>query len=130
VILSPFVMGYDTHWTSGRTMPCTKRTGHCKGCEVHAPYKWIGWLHCLEIGQKEEFFLELTDHAFYDAERARGAHATYRGLSVIWIRKRSSMKSPVVCTLINPDSIDNDRLPPSKDVEPALRVAWREFFLT
>jgi hypothetical protein len=128
IILSPWVMGYDTHWLGDHTEPCTKRHGACTLCDEKKPHKWIGFIHCIEPGGKTSFFLELTDHAWADMKKQASPLVILRGLQFVFSRLRATMKSPVTCSLISNEPYAEHRLPAAKEVEPSLRVAWKRFF--
>jgi hypothetical protein len=127
MILSPWVMGYDTHWMSNMTAPCTMKTGDCILHDANAPYKWIGFLHILPSGEKDSCFLELTDFAWKNVLTAIDPRLSLRGLRMCFMRKRQSVKSPVICNLLSPEPMLVG-VPPAQDVETSLRVAWKRYF--
>ncbi len=130
IILSPWIQGYDTHWVDGHTEPCTQRVGECELHKAGKPYKWIGFLHVYVPVTRENFFLEMTDHAWEDAKRVKGEIPTFRGLGFTWFRKTGKINSAVTCIMWSDEPLPDARLIPPKDVEDSLRVAWKNFFRT
>lgn len=68
-ILSHRAIGCWTHFADGRTHPCTKSSGHCKGCEFSVTLRWRGYVWALVSGKHPLGMLELTEGAFQDAQR-------------------------------------------------------------
>ncbi len=77
IITCAKVIGVSTHYYGGRTMPC--QPPECPACTDGVPWRWHGYLSCLNKKTREHVLFELTAQAAETVIQYGDQHGTLRG---------------------------------------------------
>ncbi len=120
-ITSDDLIGCDTHWWGGHTVPCEGPT-----CEAHTagiPYRWHGYLTAVHVQTHLHFIFEMTAQAAEAFKDYRQAHGTLRGCVFEARRLRAAHNSRVVIKC-KPADLREIHLPKAPDIARCMAIIW------
>lgn len=123
-IISRHLVGFQTHWTGNRTIPCLERKGECHGCKAGMPSRWKGYLHVWDHHRKKDVFLEMTPHSANELLEQLGAGAEMRGQRVTLKRMKGKKARVKVQWDAIHGQVASDKLPEPKDPQVTLETLW------
>jgi len=77
VITSPDLLGCNTHFFGGHTVPC--ETPECEACLKGIPWRWHGYLAAIQAQTHAHFIFEFTAQAGDTFREYFQLHGTLRG---------------------------------------------------
>jgi len=121
VILSREIVGLDTHYWKGRTVPHVKQD--CPACADKRPFRWYGFLACLSPGWTKVVH-EITPSVCEALEIYAKDHGTIRGSVIEMRRTRGKVNGRIIATLKPIEGVPVEQLPEPHDVIPLLFRLW------
>jgi hypothetical protein len=122
VIVTPSLVGAETHYFDSRTRPHVVR-GVCEGCDRHIDKRWKGYLGCWDRHKGRMALAEVTREAFEKCPGFKDYKDRLRGLVVQLVRNGSSKNARVTAKLMAWAGSAVE-LPPPVDVKAALQRIW------
>lgn len=124
LVVSPGLVGVNTHFMNNRTQPCTGAANGCFGCKAGLSARWKGYLGCWHPGFSRYILAELTAQAASDCHALLGdGSANLRGMEVIMHRRGKARNGPVQAEF-RPGRIEAAKVPAPFDVKKALMRIW------
>lgn len=120
-VTSPDMIGCNTHWFGGRTLPC--EDPNCVACKEGVPWRWHAYLSGLIQGTRRHVLVEFTAQAAEIISAYRKAHATLRGCILTTTRHRNRHNGRVLVHA-TPGSLQNMNLPDAPDLIKAMSIIW------
>ncbi len=120
-ITSDDLIGTDTHFFKGHTVPCTR-----PDCEAHdegIPFRWHGYIAALNKQDRLHFIFEFTAQAADSLDQYRLAHGTLRGCEFNAIRLHGRFNGRVILTC-HPLDQQKVNLPRAPDVAACMAIIW------
>lgn len=121
IVLSDDLIGCDTHFWSGRTMPC--EAPECAACREGVPFRWHGYLGCCDPQTRSLFIFEMTARSAEYFKDYRKGYGSLRGAKFRASRWKKTPNSRVVIE-IKPSDVPPDSLPTAPDVCAAMSIIW------
>lgn len=121
VITSENLLGCDTHFYGGHTMPC-ERPG-CEACEKGMPFRWHGYVAAIEYANRSHFIFEFTAQAADTFDTYRKAHGTLRGC-LFESRRLNARPNGRVIIQCKPADQSKIRLPEPPDIRACMSIIW------
>ena len=121
IITSPDLIGCQTHWFGGRTVPCDST--QCKACEEGVPWRWHAYVSALLGGSRQHVLLEFTAQAAETLVNYRTAHETLRGCYIKAKRHRNRHNGRVLLHC-EPHSLEGIALPDAANLPNVLSIIW------
>lgn len=121
VITSPDLVGCNTHFFQGHTVPCTE-----PDCEAHrkgVPWAWHGYVGCMRAGTREHFLFEFTPQVGDVLKDYRAHHGTLRGC-IICAQRHNSKSNGRVILQCKPGDLAALNLPDPPDLEACMAIIW------
>lgn len=122
VCTSEDLLGCDTHFYGGHTVPCTRP--NCKACNESHPFRWHAYLAALEQKSRLHFIFECTAQAAEAFTTWRTAHGTLRGCLFDARRWHSRPNGRVIIRTASID-LTNLSLPIAPDVRKCMAIVWQ-----
>jgi len=121
VVTSPSLIGCDTHYFGGRTVPCERP--ECEACNAGMPFRWHGYVSAWQAGKRNHCLFEVTAQAAEAFVHYRNAHDTLRGCLFEATRfpRRSNGRVVVVC---KPADLERMAIPEPPDLQRVLAILW------
>lgn len=121
IITSEDLLGKPTHWTKGRTLPCTGPD--CPHCKEQCPKRWHAYISYLELVTRKHAVLEITALAAEQLKNALIVKGFLRGLEFQAVRRAHRPNGPITFLFrVAPEGIA--ALPPPIDVRRFMAVLW------
>lgn len=121
IILSDDLIGTNTHFYRGRTLPCDD--GNCPACTDGFPWRWHAYLALYGLSSNRVVLFEMTAKATEPLILYRKAYGTLRGCHLTAKRANSSPNSRVIITTKRAD-LQATTLPDAPNVISALSIIW------
>jgi len=121
IITSNDLIGTNTHFYGGRTVPC--ESPQCKPCSEGHPYRWHSYIAAVDPKSHEQYILELTAAATHPIVAYRNAHHTLRGCKFRATRANWAKNSRVSIEL-KPADLTDVILPPPPQLDRCLAILW------
>ncbi len=121
LVTSDDLIGCDTHWWGGHTVPCEGPE-----CEAHAagvPFRWHGYLAAVDTTTHLHFIFEMTAQAAESFKDYRKAHGTLRGC-IFEAKRLKSAKNSRVCIRCKPADLREQHLPKAPDLRRCMAIIW------
>lgn len=122
VVTSEDLLGCDTHFFGGHTVPCTRP--NCKACNEGLPFRWHAYFAALEQKTRLHFIFECTAQAAEPFKSYRDAHHTLRGCLFAAQRWHSRPNGRVIIRTQTLD-LTNYHLPLAPDVRKCMSIVWQ-----
>lgn len=124
VCLSDKVVGVNTHFIDGSTIPCVGKDAHCEGCQAKKAKRWKGYIGAWEPLNERVVLAEITLDAYRTGPaQLRGDGPGLRGYSIVLSRQGKKPNAPVRVE-IAALPVDPGSLPKAPDVKAVLRNIW------
>lgn len=124
LILSSRMFGLWTHWINKKSMPCVEPSSKCEGCKVGACRRWKGYLHAVNMHNRQEGFLELTPIAAQQLLQQAGIASVLRGLQVQVQRGGGDKARMKIDVQYSRPLLSSDPIPEEKSPEVTLNELW------
>lgn len=121
IVTSEKLIGCDTHFFSGRTMPCNRP--NCEACSRGIPYRWHAFLSCQITSSQEHVIFECTAQASDAFRLYQEAYSTIRGCLFKSVRIPQRTNGRVVIQT-KPCELDRIQLPDPPDLITCLSILW------
>jgi len=121
IILSDDLLGTETHYYHGRTLPCDR--SNCPACSDGFPWRWHAYLSLYSSSTHRVYLLELTARAVEPLVQYRETYGTLRGCEIAAKRATTSPNSRVIITT-RPAQLEGKKLPEAPNVLSALSILW------
>lgn len=121
-ITSPDMIGCDTHFYQGHTVPCEKP--ECEACGKGIPFRWHGYLAALNYDSHLHFIFEMTLQASRALVEYRDAHSTLRGCLFKAYRLHRRHNGRVIIQT-KPAAIEHINLPKPPDLVSCMAIIWQ-----
>lgn len=121
IITSDDLIGCDTHWWGGHTVPCEGPA--CDACKNGIPFRWHGYLAAVDTTTFLHFLFEMTAQAADSFKDFRRANRTLRGCLFEAKRLKSAHNSRVVIRC-KPADLRETHLPEPPNVRKCMAVIW------
>jgi len=122
IITSENLIGTDTHFWGGHTVPCT---GHdCEPCKAGSPFRWHAYQSAYNPLDQLHFIFECTAHAAQAFKKFRQEHNTLRACDFHAYRWKRRRNGRVIIRCV-PATYRLDTLPPAPDLEKIMAIIWR-----
>ncbi len=95
LIISSQIAGYDVHVHGKKTHPHRNPKDQCPNCKSAMPFKWLGYVHVLDVQKDRQFFLELTQTAAERLKKTLRDLDSLRGGSVCATREARTNRKPI-----------------------------------
>lgn len=122
IITSPDLVGTDTHFWGGHTIPCT---GHdCEPCQAGSGYRWHAYQSAYNPKDQLHFIFECTANAARPFAKYREEHKTLRGCEFTayrWKRRRNGR----VIIRCGPTNFQHAALPHAPILTDVMAIIWR-----
>lgn len=122
VVTSEDMIGCDTHFYGGHTVPCTRPD--CKACGDGLPFRWHAYLAALDHKSGLHFIFECTAQAADAFKTYRHAHKRLRGCLFEARRWHSRPNGRVVIRTASAD-LTKLSLPIAPDVRKCMAIVWQ-----
>lgn len=93
--LSDFHIGFDVHWSYGKTHVCTAPWGVCKFCSAGSAKRWVGYLAAMDDMRNKRFVVEFTPGCASTIALWLQERQTLRGRKMRLIRKSRHRCGPL-----------------------------------
>lgn len=120
-ITSNKLIGCNTHFWGGHTVPCTKPA--CEACDAGVVYRWHGYVSGIVKGTHEHILMEFTAQACDVFDAFTEKHGSIRGAEIIASRRPASHNGRVMIS-IRPADLTNVVLPEGPDLREQLCHLW------
>jgi hypothetical protein len=121
LITSDDLIGCDTHWWGGHTVPC--EPPNCEACANGIPFRWHGYLTAVDTTTNLHFIFEMTAQAAEAFKDYRRAHGTLRGCVFEAKRLRAAHNSRVTIRC-KPADLRAQHLPKAPDLTKCMAIIW------
>jgi len=121
-ITSDDLIGCDTHFWGGHTVPCDKPD--CEACEAGSTYRWHAYLAAYNPDDQLHFIFECTAQAAAKFQEYRKEHVTLRGCHFQAYRWHGRRNGRVIIKF-SPASLVPAALPNAPDLAKVMAVVWR-----
>lgn len=121
VITSDDLVGCNTHYWGGRTVPCQRPV--CKPCADGIPFRWHGYVGVFSPTTGKHALLELTAQACDPIAQYVLAHGTTRGAKIECSRHGRKQNGRVWTAISEAKSIPAN-LPDAPNIPAILAVIW------
>lgn len=121
IITCADLIGTNTHFYGGRTIPCETPT--CKACSEGHPYRWHSYISALDPKTHQQYILELTAGTTLPLVNYRNAHGSLRGCCFRATRANWAKNSRVTLQL-KPADLTDLILPPPPQLDRCLAILW------
>ena len=124
IITSSEIWELPTHWSMGRTRPCTARAGECTLCESLS----VRWYYLIEIYlrlKQRRVWVQLTEDAKLSLQLQLKEGRTLHGRDVRIGRERKTLRAPVWIVLES-GTTSPDRLPKPRSPQETLERVFSE----
>jgi hypothetical protein len=120
-VTSECLIGCDTHFYGGRTMPCERP--ECEACDNGMPFRWHGYVSALESKTHLHFIFEFTAQAADAFDVYRLAHGTLRGcrFEARRLHARPNGRVILLCSPLDQQAI---KLPAAPEVVKCMEIIW------
>lgn len=115
------LIGCDTHFWQGKTMPCERPD--CPACQKGVPFRWHGYLGCSNPVDRSAFLFEMTARAADSFKQYRSSYGSLRGAKFRASRWKSAPNARILIE-IKPGDIPPESLPPAPDVVACMSIIW------
>lgn len=122
VISSQDLLGCDTHFWGGHTVPCSRPD--CEACRKGVPFRWHAYFAAVEQKNRLHFIFECTAQAADVFKAYRDAHSTLRGCLFQAERWHSRPNGRVIVRTTTID-LTNFSLPIPPDVRQCMSIIWQ-----
>lgn len=121
IILSDGLIGTNTHYYKGRTIPCDSEG--CPACGDGLPWRWHCWVPLFSPSTQVSVLFEMTARC---AETCQAYRETYGSLRGAWMKAQRANSSPnsKVHLSLTPADLREIKLPECPDVLGALSIIW------
>jgi len=121
IILSDGLIGTNTHYYKGRTIPCDSEG--CPACGEGWPWRWHCWVPLFSPTTQVTVLFEMTARCAEILAAHKQTYTTLRGTLLKAQRLNSSPNSKVMLHL-QPADLRDIKLPPCPDILGALSIIW------
>jgi hypothetical protein len=121
IITSPALVGCDTHFYGGHTVPCERP--NCKACLEGIPYRWHAYVAAYSITSNLHFIFECTAQAAQKLVDYQTDHGTLRGCAIEAYRWHKRPNGRVVIQTTTTGTPLNV-LPPAPDLAKVMAIIW------
>lgn len=121
IITSPDMVGTQTHFFHGRTIPCDSE--ECPACSEGLPWRWHAYCSLWSPATHRVVLFEMTAKCVEPLVTYRKAYGTLRGCHLMAKRATTSANSRVILQTKRAD-LENVSLPDGADLIKALSIIW------
>lgn len=121
VITSEDLIGCDTHYYGGRTIPCERPD--CEPCNKGVPFRWHAYVSAMDARTRLHFIFEVTAQAAEILIEYRNAHGTLRGC-LFEAQRLHHRPNGRVLLRAKPAAIEQMRLHQPADLIRCLCTIW------
>lgn len=121
VVTSELLMGCDTHYYGGRTMPCERP--QCDPCLKGVPFRWHAYVTAFTTNTSEHIIFEMTAQASDAFRLYEQAQGTIRGC-LFKAHRLGQTRNGRVIIETKPADLSKIRLPNPPDLPKALAILW------
>jgi hypothetical protein len=121
IITSRNLLGCNTHFFKGRTLPCETPT--CEACLQGSPWRWHAYLACWNPATGEHFLFETTAAASEAFAAYRSRYGTLRGCKFRASRSTTSKTGRIKIECV-PADLARTTIPEEPDLIRVLSVLW------
>jgi len=122
-LISKTIFGQYIHWYGNRSHECSRDTKACRGCELHWPSKWLGYLDAWFVEQNCRVFLELTLTASDLLVEVAPHDEHLRGLIVAIYKSKGGAKGRYHIE-VKEGRTPSSKVPEERDPLPTLKFLW------
>ena len=122
VITSEDMIGCDTHFYGGHTVPCSRPD--CKACGDGLPFRWHAYMAAIDLRSRLHFIFECTAQAADAFKTYRDAHKRLRGCQFEARRWHSRPNGRVIIRTASAD-LSKLSLPIAPDVRKCMAIVWQ-----
>lgn len=122
IVTSEDMIGCDTHFYGGHTVPCTRPD--CKACGDGMPFRWHAYLAASDHKSRLHFIFECTAQAADAFKTYRDAHHRLRGC-LFEARRWHSRPNGRVVIRTNTADLTKISLPIAPDVRKCMAIVWQ-----
>lgn len=122
IITCETVVGCDTHYWGGRTLPC--ESPNCDACNNAMPYRWHAYVSAYCPRTHCHFLFECTANAAKAFKDYAKAHGTLRGCFFHAERTKRTKNAKVIIAT-RPANLTQLTLPTAPNVMLAMAVIWK-----
>ena len=122
IVTSADLIGCDTHYWGGHTIPCTKP--QCEACEAGIAYRWHGYLSAYNPLDQLHFVFEMTAQAAKTFAEYRAEHGTLRCCQFEAYRWKHVRNGRVIIKCER-SAIQSAALPRAPDITRVMAIVWR-----
>lgn len=121
MITSPKILGIETHYWGGKTVPCGGSL--CQACEEQQPARWHGYCGLLTPQPSRHVIVEITLQACEEIWRWEELNGEILGMKLSLARRADRVNGKI---LVQVDRIERGayRLPAPPDLTKNLRIIW------
>lgn len=122
LITSDHLIGTDTHFWGGHTVPCERP--ECDACANGVEFRWHGYLAAFNPLDQLHFIFEMTDQAanvFNDYFKEHGTLRCCQFEAYRW-KHRKNGRVIIKCER---SAVSPAALPPAPDLENLMAIIWR-----
>lgn len=122
IVTSVDLLGCDTHFFKGHTMPCERPD--CEACGKNIPFRWHGYLACLDARTNVHFIFEMTAQAAEAFIEYRETHKTTRGC-LFQAQRLHKRPNGRVIIQTKTAALEKLRLPKAPDLKASMAIIWQ-----
>jgi len=122
IVTSNDLIGCDTHFWGGHTVPCDKPT--CEACNDGCRYDWHAYLTAYNPKDQLHFIFECTAQAAKSFTRYRDEHKLLRGCLFESYRWKHTRNGRVIIKCL-PSGFVSAALPIAPDLANVMSIIWR-----
>jgi len=122
LITSDDIIGCNTHWWGGRTVPC--EDDDCEACRNNTPSRWHCYFSIYESGSKDHFIFECTGKAALPLVDWRKTNGSLRGVLITACRPKRR-RNARVDIILRPFDTTGIIVPKAPDLMRAMAVIWQ-----
>ena len=122
VITSDEMIGTDTHFYGGHTVPCERPD--CEACLKGVPFRWHGYVAAIDLKNHLHFIFEMTAAAAEPFKDYKLAHGSLRGCKFGAERLHRRPNGRVIIRT-TPADLANVRLPKPPDLINCMSIIWQ-----
>lgn len=124
LLLNSRLFGLWTHWVNKKSIPCLEPQAKCEGCKTGACRRWKGYVHAVNMHNRQEGFLELTPVAAQQLLEQAGRGNSLRGLQVQVQRGGGEKARLKIDVQFSRPLTSAEKLPEEKSPEITLNELW------
>lgn len=121
VVTSPEIIGTNTHFYGGRTVPC--EAPNCNACQDGLSWRWHGYLTAIDAKNGQHFLFEVTAQAAQAFVEYRKLYGTLRGC-LFEASRTGARKNGRVFIRCKPNTNTALHLPESANLPTLLCNLW------